>query len=787
MLKTSFTLWFIVFVSTGFSQPKVTISGLVKDKISGEPLIGANISGDDGQGTISDAYGFFSIQFEGAKKITLKVSYVGYKPFRKDIEVTRNLRYDILLEPGVDIDEVTVTAQRPIEERVELGAVELPVQQVKTMPMFGEPDVLKAMQLLPGVQGGSDGRSGLYVRGGSPDQNLFMLDGTPLYYVNHLGGFVSVFHPDILKNIKLYKGGFPARFGGRLSSVIDLRMKEGNKKELHGSWGLGLISGDITLEGPLKTDKTSFIVSARRVWADLLLRPITKVAFQHASMGYNFYDIFGKISHEADSLNRLYLSFYGGDDRLGYFFRISEDKTRSNAKYIWGNILSTLRWNHIYNAKLNSDITLFYTRYRYKNNLFYKTEGAKGSNLYSTGVHDLGVKADYNWYLSEYLNFRFGGGISNNWFLPGQVNYKNSDSTENTDTIIGNQNRTRALNTFVYFENEISPARWFTMNIGARLVNLRVDGKNYFSAEPRFLSIINLGKPGAIKLGYTEMMQPVHMLTYSGSTFPTDIWLPSTPEIPPGHSTQYSVGYSKSVKNGEFEISLELYKKDMKQLIEVKGGVPLVNTRSWEENVERNGIGLSKGIELFIQKIQGNTTGWMSYTFSKSERTFENIDDGKAYPFKYDRRHDFSIVLNHRISENVDFSATWIYGTGYPITLHNGVYQAAQPVSGSIDSPNSELFDIGYSDAYLYPGKNWLRMHDYHRLDLGVNFRKNKTGKKGQTLERTWTIGIYNAYNRQNAVFYYFDYKDKDSNNPIVLYQQSGFPFIPSIKYSVKF
>jgi hypothetical protein len=785
--KYFFVLLITAYPFLTYGQEKINVSGLVKDKTTGEPLIGTSIIvGQNSKGTSSDSYGFYSLEITSQPNVILKASYVGYKPFQYKIESTGDLRYDILLEPGVEIGEVTVNAQKPIEERMELGMVELPVSQVKNMPMFGEPDVLRAMQLLPGVQGGSDGRSGLYVRGGSPDQNLFLLDGTPLYYVNHLGGFVSMFHPYILKNIKLYKGGFPARFGGRLSSVVDLRMKEGNKKEFHGSYGIGLISGDITLEGPIKTDKTSFIVSLRRVWTDLLIRPATKLAFKQGSMGYNFYDFYGKISHEANPQNRLYLSFYGGDDRLGFSFNIREEKTRSSTKYIWGNILSTLRWNHIYNSKLNSDITLLYTRYRYKNNMRYRAEGVKGKNLYKTGVHDFGLKADYNWYLTKNYKIGFGGGVSNNWFIPGQISTYNNDNGQKSETTVGAQNRTQALNTYLYVENEISPFRWWSFNLGARLVNFRVDGKNYFSAEPRFLSNIVVKNLGAFKMAYTQMMQPVHMLTYSGSTFPTDIWLPSTSEIPPAVSTQFSIGYSKTLKKGEYELSVELYKKEMEQLVEVKGGIPLINSNSWEQNVEQNGIGNSKGIEFFLQKKQGLTTGWLSYTLSKAERKFEDIDNGKAYPFKYDRRHDFSIVFNRQLKKNIDFSATWIYGSGYPTTLYNGVYTAVQPKTWNIESPNANIFETT-GEAFLYPGKNWLRMRDYHRLDLGLNFRKNKKNKRGRDIVRTWTVGVYNAYSRQNAVFYYFDYKDYDPRNPIVLYQQSGFPFIPTVKYSVKF
>ncbi|WP_346859433.1 TonB-dependent receptor [uncultured Draconibacterium sp.] len=784
-IKRSLAFLFLFFSLFSFAQERVTLSGLVKDKTTGEPLIGANIIllGSN-NGISSDSYGFYSLE---AKKTStlLKASFIGYKPFEEEIDLKTSLHFDILLEPGIELEEVQVSALKKIEDRLELGAVEIPVKQIKNMPMFGEPDVLKTMQLLPGVQAGSEGRSGLYVRGGSPDQNLFMLDGTSLYYVNHLGGFVSVFHPDILKNVKLYKGGYPARFGGRLSSVVDLRMKEGNKKELHGSYGIGLISGDITLEGPIKTDKTSFIVSARRVWLDILSRPITRVAFQGATLGYNFYDVYGKISHEVDAFNRLYISFYGGDDKLGTSFKDTEDDINSKTKYIWGNIQSTLRWNRVYTPKVNSDVTLFYTRYRYSNNISYSTGAAEGYNKYFTGVHDLGLKADYNWYVSENYKQRFGAGFSKNWFKPGQINVENTDDNIKTDTLIGTQNQIQALNAYIYSEHEIVPFKWWNFNAGVRLANYRTESKHYFSIEPRFLSVFNLNKLGALKLAYTKMVQPVHMLTYSGSTFPIDIWLPSTPEIPPGIATQYSIGYSKTFAEGTYELSLEVYDKQMKQLVEVKGGVPLVSTNSWEQNVEQNGIGNSRGIEFLLRKSTGKNTGWISYTLSKSDREFENINNGKPYPFNYDRRHDISIVFNRKLKENIDFSATWIYGTGYPTTLHNGVYLAVENINHTVDSPSDPIFQTS-GEAYLYPGKNWLRMSAYHRLDLGFNFRKN-INKKGKTSERTWTVGVYNAYNRQNAVAYYYEHRNQDSDNPIVLYQQSGFPFIPTIKYSVKF
>lgn len=778
-----FTICFIFLLEAAYSQQATRlISGIVKDLQTGEPLVGANIfCPETEKGCSSDVFGHFKLEVPVDQNIHLLASFVGYKQETITKKTDDNKIVQLLLEPGVDLSEISVSAVRPIEQRMEMGVVEIPVQQLKILPMFAEPDILKAIQLLPGVQSGSEGRSGLYVRGGTPDQNLFMLDGTSLYYVNHLGGFVSLFHPDIIKNVKLYKGAFPARYGGRLSSVIDLRMKDGNKKEHHGSWGVGLVSGDLCLEGPIIKDRTSYMVSLRRVWFDLLSRPITKIGFKNFSMGYNFYDFFGKISHEQDASNRFYLSLYGGDDRLGYNYRFRDNDVKGYSKYIWGNVLSTFRWNHSFSPRINSDFTLFYTRYRYKSDQNYKTPEIKGSNIYYTGVQDFGFKADFSHFVSDRYQLNYGTGISGNWFKPGQISYQENTEQLKTDTIIGNRNQSGALTTYLYLENEIKFSRQLSVNAGVRLTDFMVKGENYFFAEPRVLGMFSMNKYGTLKASYSRMTQPVHLLTYSGSNFPTDIWLPSSASVSPGVASQYSFGYAKTLGDGKFELSIEAYTKKMEKQIDVKGGVPLINTQQWEQNIETNGTGKAKGVELMLQKKQGKTSGWISYTLSKSERQFENINNGKPYPFKYDRRHDLSIVFCHQFSKKIDFSATWVYGSGYPTTLTNGKYQTLVQQGWRVKSPEQEQFNLN-AEAYLYPGKNWLRMRDYHRLDLGINFNKQKGDKI-----RTWTIGVYNAYNRQNAVFYYFGHRDGNGRGPVVLFQQSGFPIIPTVKYSVKF
>lgn len=758
------------------------ISGIVKDKYSGEPLIGANIFCiENEKGCSSDVYGLFKLEIPCELPVQIQVSYVGYKQVIMSVEDKDEQQFDILLESGIDLGEINVKANNSAQQRTEMSALEIPVRLIKNLPLLGEHDVLKAIQLLPGIQSGSEGRNGLYVRGGSPDQNLFQIDGTPIYYVNHLGGFVSVFHPDILKNAKIYKGAFPARYGGRLSSVVDLRMKEGNKKEHHGSWGVGLISGDVSLEGPIMKDKTSYIVAFRRVWLDLFVRPITKISFKDYSVGYNFYDFFGKISHEHNANNRFYLSMYSGDDRLGSDYHFKEDKIKGGTDYIWGNILSTLRWNHIFSPRSSSDITFFYTRYRYTTKQFYSADEVKGNNTYYTGVHDLGIKADFNYHISSKYKISYGGGISGSWFKPGQISQYYTSGNTNRKAEIGKQNRAEALNMFAYIENEWRISDFLIINAGARISDYNFGQKSYIAMEPRVLGAINLKKLGSLKLSYSKMVQPVHLLSYSGNMFPTDIWLPSSLSVPPGNSAEFSVAYEKPLFNNKYEISIEAYYKKLTDLIEIKGGVPLINAQSWDQNIEVGGTGTSKGIEFLCKKTQGKTTGWISYTLAKSDRQFNNVNRGKTYPFKYDRRHDLAIVVSHSLSKRIDFSASWTLGSGYPITLYNGVHRAITQDTWKIEDPFQDNFDIS-GTTNLYPSKNWLRMSTYHRLDLGINFHKQKGSKI-----RTWTIGLYNAYNRQNAVSYTFKHRNGFVKEPIVLYQQSGFPIIPTVKYSVKF
>ncbi|RLD59996.1 MAG: TonB-dependent receptor [Bacteroidetes bacterium] len=779
----------LIFFSTQLFSQKITISGFVQDDKSGEKLIGANVYDLNSlKGTITNNFGFYSLTLPATDSVKIIFSFIGYQTQKKDLALKKDFSLNIYLHAGNLLHEVVVTDQRikPIEQRDEMSIVSIPMKQIKTLSSLGgETDIMKALQLMPGVQSGNEGTSDLYVRGGSPDQNLILLDDVSLYYINHLGGFVSTFNTDALNSVKLIKGGFPARYGSRLSSVLDIRMKEGNMKKFHGQGTMGLVSSKISLEGPVKKDTSSYIISFRRFLYDIFSRPISKMAFNGVSVGYNFYDFNAKINYKLSDKNRLYLSFYLGDDK---FITKFKDKSKENvAKNAlkWGNILGALRWNHLYNRKLFSNITLSYTRYKYLTEFSYKDKSNQDNmesyNNFYSGINDINAKFDFEYYIIPRYKIKFGINNIYHTFQPGTINYKQSgiQLSTNIDTSFGNYS-INAFENSAYLENEISISNKFNSNIGIRTSNYIVNKKNFYSIEPRILFSYIITENMSIKLSYSEMQQYVHLLTSSSVGMPIDLWVPATKKVVPEKSQQIAFGISKSLKNFKYELSVESYYKKMHNMIAYKEGSSYFGTsQDWQDKVETNGNGESLGIEFLLQKKEGKTTGWISYTLSKTTRRFNNINNGKTYPYKYDHRHDISIVFNHKLKDNIDISATWVFSTGSPITLAIGKYYM-------IDDNDNDNPAFIYEEADIYGSKNSFRMHSYHRLDVCIIFYKKK--KWG---ERTWSISVYNVYNRQNPYYYYFDYDyDNDGNqigNDLKLYQQSLFPIIPSVSYSFKF
>jgi len=761
------------------AQKKITISGYIYDKSTGEVIIGAVVfNKQHNLNTVSNEYGFYSLTIPFLESHNIYVSYVGYQELRQNIDSKDNKLLNLYLQSDTEIDEVVVSANKKnnIVKRNETGVFHLKMKEVKLMPnLFGEVDIIKAFQLTPGVQSGGEAKSNLYVRGGSSDQNLILLDDVPMYYVAHFGGFFSVFNADAINDVKLIKGGFPARYGSRLSSILDIRMKEGNMKEFHVQGTVGLLSSKVSFEGPLIKNKLSYIVSGRKN-----LLPILKLMGE--GLSYNFYDLNAKLNYRFSGKNKLYLSFYMGDDMLS--IKNNTDISKHKVSTKWGSKLISFRWNRIYNNKLFSNITLSKTYYRYQNNFEYKTEtdstfkSLKSSLL--TGIDDLSFKMDFFYIINPNIDINFGLNSIYHSFIPNDEHLYQSGTDISTidENYLSTQ---KAFENSVYIENDFK-FKIINANIGARFSTYNIGNTNYYSFEPRLLLNLVLRKDFSAKYSYSEMNQYVHLLTYSGTGSPADYWMPTNENVKPEKSIQHSFGIAKIFKNGMYELSLETYYKTLNNLITfIPGETLLGNLDNWEKVVEKEGIGTNYGIEFFFQKLQGKTTGWLGVTIANAERKFENINKGKAYPFKYDRLLDLSIVINHKLTKKIFLSATWTYGTGYPVTLATEHYYLSDEEQ----------------DVFIYTEKNSFKMRDYHRLDVAANFpKKTKWG------ERTWSLSIFNLYNRKNPYYYYYEREtiavvSQNQSQTVTyitsklgelkLYQRSLFSIFPSISYSFKF
>jgi len=793
---------------------RVTISGYITDKASGERLINASVyNANTLQGSSSNNYGFYSISLP-AGKAELVVSYIGYAAQQFSLNLTKDLSINIALEMNSDeMEEITVVGNQTNKvEETQMSMIEIPIQKLQKIPvMFGEADVLKVIQLLPGVQSGTEGTSGIYVRGGGPDQNLFLLDGVPVYNASHLLGFFSVFNPDAIKTVKLYKGGFPAHFGGRLSSVVDISMKDGNMQKLKGDFTIGLISSKLMLEGPIIKNKTSFMVSARRTYVDVVGKPIIGLANRingsDMDAGAFFHDYNLKLNHIFNDRSRLYASGYFGKDKGYIGNESSQNKTNEKNDLIqykykdetsleWGNTIGSIRWNYLISPKLFSNTTATYSKYLFdvgsnfvENNLTEKTKKEDIFRYYS-GIEDLAAKIDFDYFPTPNHAIKFGAGYIHHHFTPGatRIQFESvvlEDST-GIDKNFGNRD-IYAGEFSTYIEDDISISNRLKMNAGAYLSVFNVQGETFIRLQPRIALRYKASENWALKGSYTRMAQHVHLLTSSGISMPTDLWLPVTKNFAPPLSDQFVLGTAINLPLG-LDFTFECFYKTMTNLIEYKEGASFMgNATNWEEKVEK-GKGWSYGAEFMIEKTIGKTTGWIGYTWAKNERQFENLNFGKAFPAKYDRRHDISVAFTHQVSERVDFGGTWVYGTGNAVTL-------AIMEFPNIDVPYAQTNFWESTNLKDYGGRNNYRMPAYHRLDFGVNYHKKK--KHGI---QTWSFSVYNIYNRMNPFMLQWGMKDGEyiynsvtdqmvlSGEPeVILNQFSLFPFIPSISYSFKF
>jgi hypothetical protein len=798
----SFYLLIFLLVSTAYTQNH-TLTGFVFDISNGEPLLGANVYDIKTYlGTTTNSYGFYSLTLPyGIKEI--KFSYVGYKPVIKKIDFSKDTIINIELVSTLDLDEVEITG-KGIKQKMlssQMSINELPMRDLKKIPVFfGETDIIKTIQLMPGVQSGSDGSSGLFVRGGGHDENLILLDGVPVYNVNHLFGFFSVFNADAINSVTLVKGGFPARYGGRLSSVLDIRMKEGNLKEFHGTVSVGLISAKATIEGPVVKDKSSFIITARRTYVDLLSYPVQAIINNiHKDEGknyggYYFFDLNGKINYKFSEKNRLYLSAYMGNDKTYGKFKY-EDKNyydQNNFKLRWGNITAALRWNHVFNNKLFANTRISYSRYHFNVGETYTNRNMNDNSKYvydfGSGINDVAVSTDFDYIPVPKHYIRFGASYIFHTFTPG-VNVYSSKEENNgnitvVDTTYGNSN-IYASEIDAYIEDDFSVGNRIKINAGLHLSGFAVRNKFYTSAQPRASIRVLTTKNMSIKASYAMMQQYLHLLTNSSIGLPTDLWLPVTDTIKPMNSQQVALGTVYNIKN-IIEVSVEGYYKWLNDLIDYKPGASfLTSNQSWEDLVTV-GNGNSYGVEFMIKKNVGKLTGWIGYTLSWAWRRFVEVSPNK-FPFSYDRRNDITIVITYNVNDHIDIGGTWVFGTGYPVTLPYDKYLVLAQ-----DNYRNYVYEDEYYQYSNLPyidnveQRNNYKMANYHRLDLGINLHKTK--KHG---ERIWSFGIYNAYFRQNPFFLFIDY-DYDNYDGInqpekVLKQVSLFPGIPYFSYTFKF
>ena len=767
------------------AQNRFTISGFIKDSLNGETLIGASIAVQGKtKGISSNQYGFYSITLEEGEYIFIS-SYIGYQPKILQIKLDGNKQLNFNLLPKISLSQEVIVTSKKRDANVknaQMGKFTLPIEQIKSIPAFlGEVDLLKTIQLLPGIRNAGEGSAGLYVRGGGPDQNLILLDDAPVYNTGHLFGFFSIFNSDAIKNVTLIKGGMPAQYGGRLSSVLDISMKEGNNQKYQVEGGIGLIASRLSIQGPIKKDKASFIVSARRTYIDALTKPFIKPGSQFYGSGYYFYDLNAKVNYKFSEKDRLYLSGYFGRD----VFDFANGKQSLKVNIPWGNATGTLRWNHVFNKKLFGNTTAVYNDY----NFTFKAAQNNFEIQLASGIRDVSIKQDFDLYPFTGHKIKFGGIFTYHKFTPSVVSGKQ-------DSVVFNPNNAQtkfANEAAVYLQDdwEISDKikinaglrySWF-QQIGAYKIYTtdangnRTDStvfkrgeavQTYGGLEPRLTLRYALNDETSLKASVTRNLQYIHLVSNAGTTLPTDIWVPSTYKVKPQISFLYAAGLFKNFKDNTYETSVEVYYKQMQNQIEYQEGYT-PNSLDDTENSFAFGKGWSYGTEFFINKARGKLTGWVGYTLSWTWRKFTALNFGEKYPAKYDRRNDLSVVGIYELNKKWKLSATFVYGSGNATTLPQRFYI----VNGILTQEYSRI--------------NEYRLPAYHRLDLSAILTPKKNEKRKWKSE--WVFSVYNTYSRQNPYFVYFDQNGSALNGTLTIQakQVSLFPIIPAITWNFKF
>jgi outer membrane receptor for ferrienterochelin and colicin len=792
------------------AQPRgtATVSGYITDAGSGETLIGAGVLVEEASrknptGAVTNAYGYYTLTIPRGK-VSLQYSYVGYESQAFEMDLGRDTTLNITLKPSAEIREATVVAQKDAGiQSTYLGSIDIPLVHIQRTPVvFGEADVLKAIQLMPGVQGGNEGFTGLYVRGGGPDENLILLDGVPIYNVDHMLGILSVFQTEAVKKVTLYKGSFPARYGGRISSIVDIRTNDGNMKETHGSIGVGALTEKFHLEGPIIEDKLSYSLSARglhTIFFDPLIRYFGKRVEEDSDVyaNYFFYDLNGKITWRLNDRDRFFLASYNGRDRMNVRFDEHENSgysdtdgfDRTKVGIGWGNNVVSLRWNHVFSSQLFANTTFAFNHYRMLMNTGMRSQGRDYDGMryvydfdvdYISGIRDWSWKADFDYVPSPRHLVKFGAEYVYHTFLPQTltaVTYtEEGDDKLHDEQKYGSTKPYRGHDISVYAEDDFSVGDRLTVNPGLHLSLFNTDGKSYWNLQPRVSAKYAWGGGWSVKGGYARMAQYVHLLSSAQISLPIDLWVPITKDIRPVTSDQFSAGvYFDGIKGWEF--SVEGYYKSMHNILEYKDGTLMVASNTgWETKVEM-GDGRAMGLEFFAQKTAGPVTGWVAYTLAKSDRRFPDgsINMGERFPYKYDRRHNFNINANWQLSPRIDLSATFVFATGGTTTLPVRQTMILRPDGRS-------------SSADYVEHRNNYRLPPSHHLNIAANFHKKK--RHG---ERIWSLSVYNLYRQlnPNLVFFHFETERKtpesEPETKLVMDKLTILPLVPSVSYTYQF
>jgi hypothetical protein len=774
-MKGIFILFLICWIGSGASWSQTTISGYIKDAKTGEPIFFANVMVPGaGIGTSSNEYGYYSLTIPNdyaGDSITVECSILGFPKQNRTIPKGVNVQFNFeLKEDAFELKTVEIVADRGGLNKVsdaQMSAVRIPIKDIRKIPCLGgETDIIKVIQLMPGVQRGGEGGTGMFVRGGTSDQNLVLLDEATIYNIGHLFGFFSVFNSDALHDMTMIKGAFPGEYGGRLSSIMDIRMKEGNNQKFHGAGGFGLLSSRITLEGPIEKDTSSFMFAARRTYIDQVFKAVGQF------LPYYFYDLNLKANRWMGSKDRLFFSSYYGNDILK--FNESEVETEESDTtqtspfgfgFKLGNFANTLRWNHIYNDKTFSNISLIHTKFNYD----IRGNFDRNNVLIRSDVRDIGIKVDYDYYKTASQSFKYGGQVTQHYFRPNVVS---------TSGLIADYLKTRDGERLMNYEyafygatvKDFKAGLW-KVNAGMRISGSIVKAASYSGIEPRISVRYLINEFSSLKFGYSRMKQYMHLVSSSSVALPTDLWYPVTAGIRPQKSDQLVLAYHRWFAKPKLQFEAELYYKKMDELIEYREGANLILNDNFERELIQ-GSGESYGMEFLLQRTSGRFNGWVAYTLSWATRQFDQLNSGKVFWAKYDRRHNINVVLNYEISKRWDVSAVWVYSTGSRFTAQTGQYLV----------PNATF--TGVDLVPIYSERNAISMSPSHRLDL--NFILKPRPNKSKRFKSEWHFGCYNFYNR--ATPFRINIRPNEDGSIGYHYEQPGlFGFIPSVAYNFSF